>query len=233
MNITKGKIIINKDEKNIHVTNDEKFQIIHFKENLPDRGKKNVSKIKGKGKNNCAIAVGLYKYLNSYNIPTHFKQQIQPNEILVNKVNRIPVKIFIWNIASGEFGKNYKIKKGESLKCPVVEYYLNDEKSGFPMINSDHILAFECATKEECKAMDIYARKINAVLRSYFERRGYKLGKLELEFGGLRNKVVLASDITPDDCQFWDMNEKKNRWFYLNQKDTSQAYKKLTERLLK
>lgn len=233
MDINKGKIVIKKGEKNIHETNDEKFQIIHFKENIPDKGKNNVFKIKGKGKDNCAIAVGIYKYLKSFNIPTHFKEQIQTNEILIKMVDRIPVKICIWNIASGEFGKNYKIKKGEFLKCPVIEYYLNMEKFRFPMINTDHILAFECATEEECKAMDIYSRKINAILRSYFERRGYKLGKFELEFGRLKNSVILASDITPDNCQFWNMEEQGNKWFYLNQDDVSQAYKKLTESLLK
>ncbi len=232
MDIKKGKILINKDEKSIIAMNDEKFQIIHFNDNLPDKDKKKVKKIKGKGENNCSIAVGLYKYLKSFHVPTHFKNRLEANEILVNKIDMIPVKIIIWNITSGIFGKKYKVQKGEFLKCPVVEYYLNDEKLNFPMINMDHILAFNYTTDEEFKVMDLYSRKINAVLKSYFERRGFKLGKFDLEFGRWKGSIMLASDITPDSCQFWDMKEKRSRWFYLNKEDISEAYKELTERLL-
>ncbi|MFO7891215.1 MAG: phosphoribosylaminoimidazolesuccinocarboxamide synthase [bacterium] len=232
MDINKGKTLVNKDEKSIHATDDEKYQIIHFKETLPNKDKKNVTKIKGKGRDNCSLAVGLYKYLKSYNIPTYFKKQIQPNEILINKVDMIPVKISIWNIASGDFKKNYKIKKGEFLKCPVIEYYLNDKQLNFPMINMDHIIAFDCATGEECRVLDIYTRKINAVLKSYFERRGYKLGKFELEFGRWKDGIILASDVTPDNCQLWDIRQQEKRWFYLNKKNVLQAYKELMGKLL-
>jgi len=232
LDIKKGKALINKNEKSIHATNDKNFEIVHFKETLPDKNKKSVSKIRGKGENNCAISVGLYKYLKSFNIPSHFKKQIQSNEILVKKVDMVPVKIAIWNIVSGKFSKNYNIKKGEFLKCPVIEYYLNNKKLNYPMINIDHIIAFDYATDEEFKTMDIYSRKINAILKSYFERRGYKLGYSEIEFGKLNNEIILASDITPDNCQFWDMKESSNRWVYLNRKQVSQSYKELIERLL-
>jgi len=232
LDIKKGKALINKNEKSIHATNDDRFEIIHFKETLPVKNKKNVTKIRGKGENNCTVSVGLYKYLKSFNIPSHFKKKIQSNEILVKKVDLIPVTISIWNIVSKKFSRNYDIKKGEFLKCPVIEYYLNNKKLNYPMINLDHIIAFDYATDDEFKTMDIYSRKINAILKAYFERRGYKLGYFEVEFGKLDNEIVLASDITPDNCQLWDMKEPGSRWFYLNRKQISEAYKELIGMLL-
>lgn len=235
MDIKKGKILVNMDEKCIHATNDENFLLVHFKENLPNKDKYDINQIKGKGGDNCSIAVALFKYLKSYHIPTIFNKKFSVNEILVKFFDNIPIKIVIWNVSAAEFHKNYRITNGEPLLNPVVEYYFNDEKLNYPMINMDHAFALGFITPEEFKIIDLYSRKINALLKSYFKRRKLILGKCELQFGRLNNKIVLGSDITPDNCQFWnieDFEKKHIKWLYLGAVDKSEAYKELKKKLL-
>ena len=47
--------------------------------------------------------------------------------------------------------------------------------------------------------------KINAILKAYFAKLNVTLVDFKLEFGRLPDgKIVLADEISPDTCRFWD-----------------------------
>ena len=75
-------------------------------------------------------------------------------------------------------------------------------------------LALKLATKEEIEIIKSYAFKVKSVLKQYFLNIGVKLVDFKLEFGKLPDgSIVLADEISPDTCRFWDVktNEKLDK----------------------
>ena len=204
MEIRKGKLLNEGKAKKMYATNDPDRVIMHFKDDATafDGDKKGT--IKKKGEHNVAISTVLFKFLESYQIHTHFVQVLKPNEILVKKLEIIPVEVVMRNIAAGSLCKRYGIKEGELLTYPILELYLKDDSLHDPMINVDHACAFGYALPDEMQTIDRIARKINAVLKSFFSRRELQLVDFKLEFGRHDGDILLGDEISPDTCRFWD-----------------------------
>lgn len=195
-------------------------------------GEKNKKKrIKGKGGINTAISANLFEYLNSYNVPNHYISKEGDNELRVKKMDMLPVEILVRNCAQGEFCKKFAIKKGEELSSPVFEYYLKDEKLKKPMMDVTHIYALKLATKEEMLYINKTISKINAILKSYFERRNFKLIDIRLEFGRFNGNIYLGDEISIDTFRVYDLESNADLVPDLN-KNLGLEYKKLFKRLI-
>ncbi len=48
------------------------------------------------------------------------------------------------------------------------------------------------------------ARKVNTVLKKFFDRRGLMLVDFKLEFGRHKGEVLLGDEICPDTARLWD-----------------------------
>ena len=90
------------------------------------------------------------------------------------------------------------------LPRPVVEYYYKCDALDDPLIIADHAIVFGWATAEELRKIDELALKVNRVLKEFLDQRGILLVDAKFEFGRFHGEVILADEICPDTCRFWD-----------------------------
>ncbi|GGM11022.1 phosphoribosylaminoimidazolesuccinocarboxamide synthase [Deinococcus aerophilus] len=159
----------------------------------------------GKGATNNAITAHLYPMLEAAGIPTHFLEQLSETEQRVRAVTIIPVEVIVRNVAAGSFSKRLGIEEGTELSRPVVEYCYKSDALGDPLINTDTALALGWATEAELTRVRALALEVRDFLVPFFLERGVRLIDFKLEFGKLPDgTVILADEISPDTCRFWD-----------------------------
>ena len=176
------------------------------------------------------------KLLEKNGIPTHFVEELSDCETVVKKVSIVPLEVIVRNIAAGSLAKRLGLPEGTKLKRTVLEYCYKDDDLGDPMVNEYHILAMEYCTKEELDLIAKYALKINDILTDYLKDVNIELIDFKLEFGKTPDgTIVLADEISPDTCRFWDSvsHEKldKDR-FRRDLGGVEDAYKEILKRLL-
>lgn len=219
----------------MYVLGDSNQLIQEFKDEISGNEEAKSRAIKGKGNINKDISAFLFEYLEGFNIPTHFIKNLAGREMLVKQLEMIPIEIVMVNIAAGQMSQQYGLKQGTELHCPILEFYLRTEDHHNPMINQSHIIAFELATNDEVRMIERMTSKINAVLKSYFLRRGFKLIDFKIEFGRYKNKLLLGDEVSLDTFRLLDiLNERENesKTFRVIQWDTDSAYEKMRERIL-
>ena len=190
----------------------------------------------GKGAINNRVTNHLMKLLEKNGIPTHFVEELSDRETVVKKVSIVPLEVIVRNIAAGSLAKRLGLEEGTKMKRTVLEYCYKDDELGDPMVNEYHILAMEYATKEELDLIAQYSLKVNQVLTDYLKDANIELIDFKLEFGKTEDgTIVLADEISPDTCRFWDVHthEKldKDR-FRRDLGGEEEAYKEILRRLL-
>ena len=143
-------------------------------------------------------------------MPTHYVEQLSDRETLVKKVSIVPLEVIIRNVSAGSFAKNYGVEEGIVFEEPTIEFSYKNDALGDPLINQYHALALKLATKEEIETIKNYAFKVNEVLKDYFRKLNIDLIDFKLEFGRLADgTIVLADEISPDTCRYWDSTTKE------------------------
>ncbi len=161
--------------------------------------------IAGKGVVNNKMSNYLMQLLEKQGVPTHFIEEINDRETVVKKVKIIPLEVIVRNIAAGSFSKRFGVEEGTNLLCPTLEYCYKDDDLGDPMVNSYHILACGWASKEDLDTISKYTFMINDFLKSFFAKINVELVDFKIEFGKTADgTIVLADEISPDTCRFWD-----------------------------
>ncbi|MFC1513566.1 phosphoribosylaminoimidazolesuccinocarboxamide synthase [candidate division KSB1 bacterium] len=221
--------------KIVYAADDENTVMLDFKDDaVPgDKGKK--GKIKGKGIINNTMSCHLFQYLQRYNVPTHFIEQKSDRQMVVKKAEMINIEVCMRNVAAGNLCKRYSIEEGLELETPIVELYLKGDSLNGPLINEYHAYAMKLATREEIQYITKQAIKINAVLKSYFNRRSILLVDFKIEFGRTDNGIILCDEISPDTCRFWDSNTRKKMdkdRFLQDLGDIEKSYKEVLDRTL-
>ena len=194
--------------KKLFATSDENVVIAEFKDDLTAFNAEKKGTESGKGALNCRISTLLFTLLEKEGIKTHFVKQLNDNEMLCKKVSIIPIEVVTRNIATGSLTKRLGIKEGSILAYPLVEFYYKDGALGDPLINDEHceILGL-VKTRDELEILKTQARKINEILKAFFDKRELKLVDFKLEFGrDNEGNIILADEISPDSCRFWDKN---------------------------
>ena len=210
----------------------------HFKDDATAFNNKKQGTITGKGVLNNRISEYLMTRLSEIGIPTHFIRRLNMREQLVKKVEIIPIEIVVRNVAAGSISNRFGIAEGTPLPRSIVEYYYKSDELGDPMVLEEHITAFRWATHQELDEMLSMSLRINDFLSGLFFALGIKLIDFKLEFGRLYEgedvRVVLADEISPDNCRLWDVktNEKldKDR-FRRNLDRVEDAYQEVARRL--
>ena len=170
--------------------------------------------IVGKGAINNRMTNFFMQMLEKEGVPTHFVEELNDRETVVKKVSIVPLEVIIRNISAGSFAKRYGVKEGIVFSEPTIEFSYKNDDLHDPLINSYHALALGLASKEEIARIKELAFKVNDVLKAYFLKLNVKLVDFKLEFGRLTDgTVVLADEISPDTCRFWDAdtNEKLDK----------------------
>jgi len=213
--------------------------IQHFKDDATAFNAEKHDVIAGKGVLNNRISGHIMTLLQNAGISTHFIKTLNMREQLIRKVEVIPVEVVVRNIAAGSLVKRLGIEEGRVLPRPLVEHYYKDDALGDPMINEDHIVTFEWAQPAELEEIYHAAIRINDFLMGLLAGVGLKLVDLKLEFGRFWEtedtlRIVLADEISPDNCRIWDARtgEKldKDR-FRFDLGDLIESYQDIAHRL--
>ena len=207
--LTKRERIYEGKAKRLYATDKEGYLIQEFRDELLNTNGEVQAAIPGKGESNNGISCFLFQYLESYHVPTHFVEQCSPAEMVIRKLTMIPIEVVMHNIATAKLAKTFALSEGSSLNYPILEYFLKNDKLNDPMINEHHALALGYAEPDEMRTISRLASKINAILKSYFERRGFLLVGFKIEFGKLENRIYVGDEISIDTCRLWD--KKMNR----------------------
>lgn len=190
--------------KILYSTDNHDFVIQHFKDDATAFDATKRGTIIEKGIMNNKISSRLFQELEKKGIPVHFVRALSEREMLVKKVEIIPVEVTIRNIVAGGMSKLLGIEEGVVLDTPVLEYHYKNDSLHDPLINDYHIIALKIATKKELEEINRYSFKINEILKDFFSRRNLDLVDFKLEFGRHKGKVILADEISPDTCRLWD-----------------------------
>jgi phosphoribosylaminoimidazole-succinocarboxamide synthase len=222
--------------KKVFATDDPNLCIVDYKDDATAFNGLKKGAIEGKGAINNQVTNHLMQLLSRHGIPTHFVEELDARRTLVKKVSIIPLEVIVRNIAAGSLSKRLGLAEGVKLKQPVLEFCYKDDALGDPMVNEYHILAMEYATEQELRLIADWALKINRILSDYLRDLNIELIDFKLEFGKTADGcVVLADEISPDTCRFWDAStgEKldKDR-FRRDMGGVEGAYREIMKRLL-
>ncbi|MBQ3275470.1 MAG: phosphoribosylaminoimidazolesuccinocarboxamide synthase [Oscillospiraceae bacterium] len=200
--------------KKVYATDDENLVIVSYKDDATAFDGLKKGTILGKGVVNNRMSNYLMQLLEKNGVPTHFVEELNDRETLVKKVKIVALEVIIRNISAGSFAKRFGVEEGIVFAEPTIEFsYKNDELHD-PLMNSYHAVALGVATWAEIDRIKALAFKVNEVLKAYFLERNVKLVDFKLEFGRLPDgTIVLADEISPDTCRFWDAvtNEKLDK----------------------
>ncbi len=191
--------------KKVFATDDENYCIVSYKDDATAFNGLKKGTISGKGVVNNKMSNYLMSELEKTGIPTHFVEEINDRETVVRKVSIVPLEVIVRNVAAGSFSKRLGVEEGTPLKTTVLEYCYKDDALGDPMVNDYHILAMGYATKEELDTIADYTFRINEFLKDFFKKINIDLIDFKIEFGKTSDgKIILADEISPDTCRFWD-----------------------------
>lgn len=222
--------------KKVYATDVYDELIVDYKDDATAFNGLKKGTIEGKGLINNRVTNHLMKMLEEKGIPTHFIKELSDRETLVKRVTIVPLEVIVRNIAAGSLSKRLGLPEGTKLATTVLEYCYKNDDLGDPMINDYHIAAMQLATAEEVKTIADYSLKINQFLTEYLADLNIELVDFKLEFGRLSDgTIVLADEISPDTCRFWDSktHEKldKDR-FRRDLGNVEDAYQEIMKRLM-
>ncbi|EAH8309136.1 phosphoribosylaminoimidazolesuccinocarboxamide synthase [Campylobacter upsaliensis] len=223
--------------KKMYKTDDEFLLITEFKDDLTAFNAEKKGNEAGKGALNCKISTELFHLLEKGGIATHLVKTLSENEQLVKKCKIVPIEVIVRNVATGSLTKRLGIKEGTKLPFALVEFCLKDDVLGDPFINDEHCLLLNLVKNQaQIEEIKTIARKINAILLDFFDKKNLRLIDFKIELGlDKDDKLILADEISPDSCRFWDKetNEKldKDR-FRQDLGNVKMAYEEVLKRIL-
>lgn len=203
--MTKGNMLYEGKAKKIFLTEKDDELIQYFKDDATAFNAEKRGTILEKGIVNNAISAKLFQHLADAGIPSHFIQQINDREMLTRRVKIIPVEVVVRNRATGSIVKRLGLEEGLIIDPPLVEFFYKDDSLGDPLISEDHIRLLKLATPGQIEELRQQALKINDVLKPFFQKKGMLLVDFKLEFGLWNGQIILADEISPDTCRFWDI----------------------------
>ena len=222
--------------KKVFATDDPELLIVAYKDDATAFNGLKKGTIVGKGVINNKMSNRLMAMLEKNGIPTHYVKELSDRETLVKKVSIVPLEVIVRNISAGSFAKHYGVEEGIVFDQPTVEYSYKNDALGDPLLNTSHALALKLATAEEIETIRTYALRINELLKAFWKTCGVTLVDFKLEFGRLPDgTIVLADEISPDTCRFWDATTGAHLDKDLFRRDLGgeeEAYQEVMKRLL-
>lgn len=190
--------------KKVYATDDPKVVLVDYKDDATAFNGLKKGTILNKGVVNNKVTNFIMQMLEKEGIETHYIKQLSDRETLVKKVEIVPIEVIVRNIAAGSLAKRLGLEEGTPLKSTVLEFCYKNDELGDPMINDYHIAAIGLATKEELEQITKMSLKVNEFLTAYLANLNIELVDFKLEFGRYDGRIILADEISPDTCRFWD-----------------------------
>ena len=190
--------------KKVYATENPDYVIVSYKDDATAFNGLKKGTIVGKGVINNKMTNMMMRMLEKKGVPTHFVEEIDDRNTIVKKVEIVPLEVIIRNVAAGSFSKKYGVPEGTPFIAPTIEFSYKNDDLGDPLINSYHALALGLATKEEIETIKAMAFKVNDIMKEFFTHLNIDLIDFKLEFGRYKGQIVLADEISPDTCRFWE-----------------------------
>ena len=231
----KGKLIYEGKAKKVYETDNPQLLIQEFKDDATAFDATKRGTIKDKGLCNNKISARLFGLLETKGVPTHFVKLLSERQMLVKRLEIVPIEVTIRNVVAGGMAKMFGLDEGRELHVPVLEYHYKSDALHDPLINEYHIFALDLAQEEEIKKIAQYSFEINHILLKFFDQRDLRLVDFKLEFGRHKGKILLGDEISPDTCRLWDKSTNKKLdkdRFRRDLGEIEQAYQEVLRRVL-
>ncbi len=202
--MTTGAMIYEGKAKKIFATDKPDQVVQYFKDDATAFNAQKRGTIVEKGIINNKVSERLFRLVEQGGVPTHFVQRLSDREMLTKKVTIVPVEVVVRNVMAGSLAKRLGLKEGESIEPAIVEWYYKNDALGDPLISDEHIRLMKLAMPEQMAEIKRLALKVNSLLQPFFRERQIILVDFKLEFGMHNGKLILADEISPDTCRFWD-----------------------------
>jgi len=222
--------------KRVYQDEKEDQVVIYYKDDATAFNGEKKGEIQSKGVLNNSISSKLFELLQSKGIKTHYIKTISEREQICLKVDIVHLEVIVRNVAAGSMAKRLGVKEGTKLETTVYEICYKDDDLGDPLINDYHAVALGLTTFDELKKIYEITRNINDILKDFFLKQGIDLIDFKLEFGRYKGEILLADEISPDTCRFWDSKTKekldKDR-FRRDLGNVTEAYVEILKRINK
>ena len=196
--------------KKLFITEDPQILRVEYKDDATAFNGKKFDCLRDKGRLNNAITVFFFEHLETKDIPSHFVRKISETEQLVRRVKIIPLEVVVRNVAAGSLSKRIGWEEGKELPHPIVEFYYKDDDLGDPLLAEEHIRLLELASEAQIEELKKRGLAVNEALESLMLSKGIRLIDFKLEFGlDQKGEILLADEISPDTCRFWDIESGK------------------------
>ena len=192
--------------KKVFATDDPDLCVVSYKDDATAFNGKKKGTIVGKGVVNNRMSNFMFKMLEENGIHTHYVEELNDRDTVVKKVEIVPLEVIVRNRAAGSFSKKYGVPEGSDLASPILEFDYKSDPLDDPLVNNYHILALGLATQEEIDTIASMALKIDHLMIDFFKKCNVELVDFKLEFGRFHGEIVLADEISPDTCRFWDLD---------------------------
>lgn len=236
MFMQKTELLYEGKAKKVYATEDPEYCIVSYKDDATAFNGLKKGTIVGKGVVNNRMSNFMFKLLEQKGIKTHFVEELNERDTVVRKVSIVPLEVIVRNKAAGSLSKRLGLEEGTPMRVPVLEFCYKNDDLGDPMVNNYHILAAGFATQEEIDKIASMSLAVNKTMIEFFKSVNVDLIDFKLEFGKTSDgEIILADEISPDTCRFWDSNtgEKldKDR-FRRDLGNVEGAYHEIMKRLL-
>jgi phosphoribosylaminoimidazole-succinocarboxamide synthase len=208
--MVKGEMLYEGKAKKIFATEQSDCVLQYFKDDATAFNAQKRGTIVGKGVINNKVSERLFRLLEQAGVPTHFVERLSDREMLTKKVAIVPVEVVVRNVVAGSLAKRLGLREGDSIEPAIVEWYYKNDALGDPLIADEHIRLLKLATPEQLVEIKRLALQVNRVLQPFFRERQMILVDFKLEFGMHNGKLILADEISPDTCRFWDQTTKES-----------------------
>ena len=230
----KRELLYTGKAKSVYTTDEADYLILVFRDDTSAFDGKRIEQLARKGRVNNAFNAFIMQKLAEAGIETHFERLLNPNEVVVKKLDMIPVECVVRNFAAGSLVRRLGVTEGLELNPPTFELFLKNDALGDPMVNESHVKSFGWATEDQLARMKELSFQVNNVLKELFSAGNMLLVDFKLEFGVFHNRIILGDEFSPDGCRLWDKDTRKKLdkdRFRQGLGDVVEAYEEVGHRL--
>jgi phosphoribosylaminoimidazole-succinocarboxamide synthase len=230
----KRELLYTGKAKSVYTTDEADYLILVFRDDTSAFDGKRIEQLARKGRVNNAFNAFIMQKLAEAGIETHFERLLNPNEVVVKKLDMIPVECVVRNFAAGSLVRRLGVTEGLELIPPTFELFLKNDALGDPMVNESHVKSFGWATEDQLARMKELSFQVNHVLKELFSAGNMLLVDFKLEFGVFHDRIILGDEFSPDGCRLWDKDTRKKLdkdRFRQGLGDVVEAYEEVGHRL--
>lgn len=230
----KQQLLYKGKAKSVYETDDSDFLILHFRDDTSAFNGERVAQLARKGQVNNRFNAFIMQKLADAGIETHFEKQLSDDEVLVKRLQMIPVECVVRNYAAGSLVRRLGLQEGQTLNPPTFELFYKDDALGDPMVNESLAVSLGWATQKQLNEMKTLTHRVNDVLSELFAQGDLMLVDFKLEFGVFHHRIVLGDEFSPDGCRIWDKATKKKLdkdRFRQSLGDVIEAYEEVANRI--